>query len=81
MRVQEFSRESDPAGRGERQGGDLLRRRRRDGSRQGLALVQPLGADDGVGAFREPRAEATEQQCREEHLEFTIDSISVVSKL
>lgn len=80
-RVQEFSRGSDPAGRAEGQGGDLLRRSRRDGSQQGLALVRPLVADDGVGAFRESRTEATEQQGQEKQLEFTIDFTPVISKL
>lgn len=75
------SAESDPAGRAEGQGGHLLRRSRRDGSQQGLALVRPLVADDGVGAFRESRTEATEQQGHEEQLEFTIDFIPVISKL
>lgn len=72
---------SDPAGRAEGQGGDLLTRSRRDGLQQGLALVRPLGADDGVGAFRESRTEATEQQGQEEQLEFTIDFVPVISKL
>lgn len=80
-RVQEFSRGSGPAGRAEGRGGDLLRRSRRDGSQQGLALVRPLVADDGVGAFRESRTEATEQQGQEKQLEFTTDSIPVISKL